>query len=141
MLNIFLLGLCFCLVFTGFNTMGQTQVRVKEWNICNDINVLFHLSHLSLHCSFYPGSRVLICRKCHSFKQPNSVQSERFSNVRIIYSFKSFMLNHNSKPLNAKIWLARFEILFLKSLLCSIQHILSLRYKSIIVSGRLQWRR
>ena len=26
MLNIFLLGLCFCFVFTGFNTMGQTQV-------------------------------------------------------------------------------------------------------------------
>ena len=26
-LNIFLLGLCFCLVFTGFNTVGQTQVR------------------------------------------------------------------------------------------------------------------
>lgn len=25
MLNIFLLGLCFCFVFTGFNTMGQTQ--------------------------------------------------------------------------------------------------------------------
>ena len=26
-INIFLLGLCFCLVFTGFNTVGQTQVR------------------------------------------------------------------------------------------------------------------
>ena len=25
-INIFLLGLCFCLVFTGFNTVGQTQV-------------------------------------------------------------------------------------------------------------------
>ena len=35
MLNIFLLGLCFCLVFTGFNTMGQTQVGnteyLKDW--------------------------------------------------------------------------------------------------------------
>ena len=27
MLNIFLLGLCFCLVFTGFNSMGQNQVN------------------------------------------------------------------------------------------------------------------
>ena len=25
--NIFLLGLCFCLVMGGYNTMGQTQVR------------------------------------------------------------------------------------------------------------------
>ena len=24
--NVFLLGLCFCLVMGGFNTMGQTQV-------------------------------------------------------------------------------------------------------------------
>jgi len=28
MLNIFLLGLCFCLVFTGFNSMGQNQALV-----------------------------------------------------------------------------------------------------------------
>ena len=28
MVNIFLLGLCFCLVFTGFNTQGQTQALV-----------------------------------------------------------------------------------------------------------------
>lgn len=28
MINIFLLGGCFCLVFTGFNTMGQTQALV-----------------------------------------------------------------------------------------------------------------
>ena len=26
MFNIFLLGLCFCFVFTGFNTLSQTQV-------------------------------------------------------------------------------------------------------------------
>merc|ERR1719154_223335 len=28
MFNVLLLGLCFCLVFTGFNTMGQTQALV-----------------------------------------------------------------------------------------------------------------
>ena len=28
MLNVFLLGLCFFFVFTGFNTMGQTQALV-----------------------------------------------------------------------------------------------------------------
>jgi hypothetical protein len=27
MLNVFLVGLCFTGVFTGFNTMGQTQVK------------------------------------------------------------------------------------------------------------------
>ena len=27
MFNIFMLGLCFFLVFAGFNTMGQTQVN------------------------------------------------------------------------------------------------------------------
>ena len=26
LLNVFILGLCFCLVFTGFITVGQTQV-------------------------------------------------------------------------------------------------------------------
>ena len=35
MLNIFLLGLCFCLVFTGFNSMGQNQV--------NRIKFFFHI--------------------------------------------------------------------------------------------------
>ena len=30
MLNIFLLGCCFCFVFTGFNTMGQTQVDMRD---------------------------------------------------------------------------------------------------------------
>ena len=33
MLNIFLLGLCFCLVFTGFNSMGQNQVNRNDFLI------------------------------------------------------------------------------------------------------------
>ena len=30
MFNVLLLGLCFCFVFTGFNTMGQTQVICRK---------------------------------------------------------------------------------------------------------------
>ena len=30
-LNILLLGLTFCLLFTGFNTMGQTQTLVYKY--------------------------------------------------------------------------------------------------------------
>jgi len=38
MFNIFLLGLCFCFVFTGFNTMGQTQALIySSANSTNEI--------------------------------------------------------------------------------------------------------
>ena len=36
-LNIFLLGLTFCLLFTGFNTMSQTQTLV--YNYASEVNV------------------------------------------------------------------------------------------------------
>ena len=46
MFNIFLLGLCFCFVFTGFNTLSQTQVIVM---IENRMNVMIILRTMINH--------------------------------------------------------------------------------------------
>jgi len=45
MFNIFLLGLCFCFVFTGFNTMSQTQALVYD-SFTNQTNGDFQVKGL-----------------------------------------------------------------------------------------------
>ena len=53
LLNVFILGLCFCLVFTGFITVGQTQVTNCrfEWKQLGVLQALVYSSAENLTAS------------------------------------------------------------------------------------------
>lgn len=73
--NVILLGTCFCLVFTGFNTMSQTQ------GLFDDI-----LCQILSSVILFSGPCVQLRIQYNSFKQSNSVPSKWNDNVRLCFA-------------------------------------------------------